>query len=165
MNELTPEERRRIYEEERMKMEPPPPLRLPAQDETLGYVLLIIPFVAALMMYFWVGSMRLIDNPASMLNLLGIGTILVTAIIAAIEASRLGFGSGVKKESSPLVIFFGMALLWLIVYPAYFVMRARKGQKNMLLGAILVTLIFCLAWYWIGSAVESALRNMRAIYG
>jgi hypothetical protein len=35
----------------------------------------------------------------------------------------------VKKESSPLVIFFG------------------------------------LAWYWIGSAVESALRHMREIYG
>lgn len=164
MTELTPEERRRIYEEERMKMEPPSPLRLPAQNETLGYVLLIIPFVAALMMYFWVSSMRLIDNPASMLNLLGGGTILATAIIAAIEAGKLGFGSGVKKESSPLVIFFGIALLWLIVYPAYFVMRVRKGQKNMVLGAILVTLIFCLAWFVMGNAVDEAVQKFGSMF-
>ncbi len=164
MNNLSPDERRAIYEEERRKLAAEPAAAVPV-DETFGYLLLIVPFVSALLMYFWVGSMRLIDGPASSLSLLGMGTILATAVIAALEASRLEFGKSGKKESSPVAIFFGMALLWIFVYPAYFHMRAKKGRKNLMVGGIFVTVVFCLVWYLVGSAIDSAAQNLQKMFG
>lgn len=169
----------------------------PERGETLGLLLVVAPLAAAALSWFWVSQLRLIDNPASKLGLLAISTILLTAIIAAIESARLGIGSdadlaawnagrtkpgttaqrldetgsakiceycGVEnrhdaercgrcgqsefKESdepktisktgmkppSPITWLFGMALLWLFVYPTYLYYRSKYGAKNLVAG-------------------------------
>ncbi len=159
---LTQEERKKIYEEEKARMEAQEQIKHEKQErEGLGYILLLIPIVSSILMYFWVGNMVMLQNPGSFLNLLGIGTIILTAVLASVEASQLGFGKGAKKESSPAAIFLGMVLLWIIVFPYYLYARSKKGKKNLIFGGIIVALIFVAIYVLMSSAINSQLDNIR----
>lgn len=113
-----------------------------------GIFLLATPIVAALLIWFWVGNMNLLQSPANSLALIVILTIAVTAIVAAMEAKRVGMTSDREKGTySPMEWFFIIALFWVIGYPAYLFKRRHYGLSNHLLGGIAVALIF------VGSAV------------
>jgi len=163
--ELTPEERKKIYEEEKARMDAQEQIKREKQGDALGYIILLIPFVSAFLMYFWVGNMRLIQNPASTLHLLALGTILLTAILAAVEASQLGFGKGTKKESSPVAIFLGTLLLWIFIYPYYLYARSKKGMKNLIVGGIIVALIFAGVYGLLLNAINTQVNEIRDTLG
>lgn len=71
----------------------PPASDSKTPDETLGAIMLIIPVITTLLIWFWVGEMNLLQNPRSSLNMLIVLTVVSTGILAYIEAEKLGIGS------------------------------------------------------------------------
>jgi len=124
-------------------------------SETLGIIALCLPIGATLLIWFWIGQMNLLQSPGSTLNLLVVGTIIATDILIAVEASRLGFGRDPDlKETSPVTWLIALILLWFIIYPMYFFKRRLHGARNMLAGAIVVTLVFILSWAAMATAIQ-----------
>jgi erythromycin esterase len=107
----------------------------------MGWLLLIIPLMAVLLMWGWISDLPWSKGPELFLNLALIGTIISTAILVYVEASKLGFGTQ-KKEQKPIVYFIGMVLLWPIVYPIYLYRRRKKKKKNRLVIGIILSLVF-----------------------
>jgi len=126
--------------------------------ELFGILMLCCPVVAAMLIWFWVGSMNILQNPRSALTFITVATIIITAILAAVEASQLGFGSSSsgKKETGPIGFFFGILLLWVISYPYYLYQRSKKGKKNLLAGGIIVALVFMLSLLSMNVALSQA---------
>jgi len=106
-----------------------------------GWLLLIIPLVAFILMWVWIADMPRPKDPELFLNLVLIGTIISTAILVYVESSKLGFGT-LKKDKKPIVYFIGMVLLWPIVYPIYLYRRRKKGKKKRLIIAIILSFVF-----------------------
>ena len=102
--------------------------------------------------------MNILQNPRSALTFITVATIIITAILAAVEASQLGFGSSSsgKKETGPIGFFFGILLLWVIAYPYYLYQRCKKGKKNLLAGGIIVALVFMLSLVSMNVALSQA---------
>ena len=154
----------------------PPQHRLPQEStETLGIFLVMIPFAAGALSWFWVTQLRLIDNPASKLGLITISTVLVTAILATIEAAQLGIGSNADiaawksrndktatmKPPSPITWLFGMALLWLFVYPTYLYYRSKYGMKNLIGAGLFAMLLFLGTAGYVYVLIEDASQDMN----
>ncbi|MBI4028040.1 MAG: DUF4339 domain-containing protein [Verrucomicrobia bacterium] len=101
-------------------------IAIPApRSEALGIVMVLIPALSAIMALFYVDSMSLLAGVSA-------ATVLLTAILVAIEASQLGFGqdksqSGIK-HASPLAWFFGVIFFWIIAFPRYLYVRRRDGE-------------------------------------
>jgi hypothetical protein len=136
-------------------------------SEIIGMILVMLPVVAGILTWFWIGNMRLIDGPGATLGGLSALTVLFTAALAAFEASELGFGKDKTRSRqervSPLEWFFSMVLLWIGEYPIYLYARSRYGVRNLvgfgLLSMILWLVPLCIVSYHIITA-ES---NMRQI--
>jgi len=95
-------------------------------DETLGIIGLIIPVISLFVPYSsWI-------------------SLILTAAILSVEASKLGMGSDTdlkpngKKYESPIVWFFVIFLLWIIAYPWYYFRRTKYGMKNYGIISILI---------------------------
>lgn len=152
---------------------PPPPThpavaRQPiAGSELIGVIMLVTPLVSTLLIWQWVGSMNLLQNPASTLQMLVILTIVGTAILGAVEASQLGIGSDLdnakngKKRSGPMQWFVFMLAMWILGFPMYLYWRSRYGRKNYLVGGIFVALLFVGVAYAMSSAIEETKSNIR----
>jgi hypothetical protein len=110
-------------------------------------ILVMLPAVSAILTWFWIGNMRLIDGPGAKLGGLSALTVLLTAALAAFEASELGFGRDKTRPRlervSPLGWFFSMVLIWIIDYPRYLYARSRYGVRN-LVGFGLLSMILWL---------------------
>ena len=65
MSELTPEEKQKIYLEEKERMEAQETIKRTSRGETYGHLLLILPFISTLLVWGWVGNMNLLQNPGS----------------------------------------------------------------------------------------------------
>jgi len=139
-----------------------------SQSDTIGYMLLIIPFVAIMLMWFWVGSMNIFQNPRSVLQLIIVITILITAILSSYEASKLGMKKkGREKtilETGPLGYFFAISLLWVISYPIYLFNRSKYGCKNLLVGGIIIVIIFVLVGFILDMSISSQIERIRNLF-
>ncbi len=153
---------------------PPPPPPQPPQiaasntPETLGTIALIVPAVGAFLNFFWVGSMNLLQDPASSLNMISILVVVGTAVMIGIEASHLGIASredklrrGTESITPPLVWAIGSMLLWIGVFPYYFHVRARYGVSKRLVLALLVTVLFAISYFATNSAIEDRKSEVR----
>lgn len=132
----------------------------PAAD--YGIFLLAIPVVATMLIWFWVSGMNLLQSPGDTMALIMLATVLGTAIVAAMEASKVGMKSDRKKGTySPTAWFFIIALLWIIGYPVYLFKRKHFGLSNRLIAGILIALIFVGSWSAMGSAIEAKKTEVR----
>ena len=129
----------------------------------MNVFLLLIPFLSTLLIWFWVGEMTLLQNPGSSLNLIAIGTLFSTAVLAYVEASQLGLGDQ-KGETKPAVYFISMLLLWIIVYPMYLYHRSKKGKKNLIIGGIVVALIFACSYFLMNQAISDKVNEIQEIF-
>jgi hypothetical protein len=120
-----------------------------------GLFLIMVPCLGALLNLFWIGNMRLIDGPMAMLQLIAVLVVVGTAIIAATEASSLGFGKDPNasklERTSPVLWFFGFLILWVWEYPRYLRVRSHFGVKNLFIPGLCVMLFF------VGSSLFMAL--------
>ncbi|MDE2156891.1 MAG: zinc ribbon domain-containing protein [Xanthomonadaceae bacterium] len=131
-------------------------------NEGVGIAMLVTPFIAALFMYFWVGQMALIQDPESTLAFLAMATVVVTAILAAMEASMAGMESDPTRGTySPVSWFFIITLLWVVGYPAYLFKRRTYGFKNYLVGSLVVMVVFLGLTYTMYGAIESQKDGVR----
>jgi len=133
-------------------------------QETLGIIMLVLPLATSLLIWQWVGGMNLLQNPGSVLALLSIGTVVVTGILAGIEADKLGVGKGKtldkngreKHQTGPIGWAITVMLLWIVGFPAYLYWRSRYGAKNMLIGGIGVALLFVGIGSWMTVMIENS---------
>ena len=106
-----------------------------------GYIMLAIPTVAAF--FIWQA-----DNLGVSAFVFQVLATFSTAILAGMEAKRLGMGSNTdrtpkgKKRSGPGAWTGVILLLWIIGFPAYLFTRSRYGARNLLLPAVLVMILF-----------------------
>jgi len=135
--------------------------------EIIGIIGLILPAMASAFAYYWISQMRLLDNPSEKLMFIAGGTIGLTAILFAIEASLLGIGSkedktkSGKSRSGPVSWFLFCLLSWIIGFPAYLYWRSRYGLKNYIVGGILIAIIFLGTISFLNLAIESSKTDIR----
>ena len=133
----------------------------PAAD--YGMFLLAIPVIATMLIWFWVSGMNLLQSPGDTMALIMLATVLGTAIVAAMEASKVGMKTDRSKGTySPTAWFFVITLLWIIGYPVYLFKRKHYGLANRLILGILVALIFVGSWGAMNSAIEAKKAEIRA---
>lgn len=132
-------------------------------SDALGIILLLLPLGSAVLMWFWVSSMNLLQNPFSTLIFLVTGTILITATLMAVEASQLGMGAIVKgkRTSGPVEWFICAILLWILAYPAYLYSRSRYGATNYIVGGLVSAFVFLGVAYTLKGAIESQEANVK----
>lgn len=127
-----------------------------------GTFLLAIPVVTSLLIWFWVSGMNLFQSPGDTLSLLMLSTIIGTAIVASMEARKLGMTSDRKKGTySPTAWFFIITFMWIIGYPIYLYKRKHYGLANKLLAGIVVTLIFIGSYGIMDATIEEAATQMQ----
>ena len=132
----------------------------PAVD--YGIFLLAIPVVTTMLIWFWVSGMNLFQSPSETMVLLMLTTVLGTAIVAAMEASKVGMKTDRKKGTySATSWFFIISLLWIIGYPVYLYKRKHYGLTNRLIAGILIGIIFVSSWSVINSAIEAKKAEIR----
>jgi hypothetical protein len=79
---------------------------------------------------------------------IAIAVICITAILGGIEASQLGIGSDTdrtakgKRKYTPRNWGAFILGLWIVGFPAYLYRRSRYGAHNLLLPAVIVSLLF-----------------------
>ena len=147
--------------------EPMNELNAKRPQETLGIIILLTPLVAALLIWSWIGSMTLLQNPGSTLSFLTIGTIIITGILVGVEANQLGIGAASdtdkkgRKNTGPVGWGAVTMLLWIVGYPAYLYYRSKYGAKNMVVGGIVVALVFLGVESFMNTAIEEQKSNVR----
>jgi hypothetical protein len=128
-----------------------------------GQLLLAVPLVAILLMWFWIPSIPLIQGPGSSLQLVVIATIVLTGALAAYEAS----GSDVAPNRSegiysPIGWFVLMIFFWAISYPYYLAKRKKYGLKSKLAAGLVLTVLFVGTAFILGSAIDAKQQEIRA---
>lgn len=127
-----------------------------------GLFLLVIPVVATLLVWYWVSGMALIQFPGDTMMLILLGTVLGTAIVAAMEANKVGMESNKAKGTySATAWFFIVTFIWIIGYPIYLFKRRHYGLKNYLLPGIAITIIFTVSWFAMAVAIEDKKAEVR----
>jgi hypothetical protein len=105
--------------------------------------LLGLPCVGAVLILVWVGHMHRIQSPATWLALISFGTVIGTAIIAALEARAIGMKNDRSTGTNgPVIWFFGFLFLWIVAYPMYLYKRKYCGLPNRLWIGLLVAVFF-----------------------
>ena len=138
-----------------------------AGSELLGVIMLVTPVVSTLLIWQWVGSMNLLQNPSSPLQMLVILTIVGTAALGAVEANQLGIGSDLdtakngKNRSGPAQWFVFILVMWILGFPMYLYWRSRYGRKNYLVGGIFAAMLFTGVAYAMSSAIEDTKAKIR----
>lgn len=108
-----------------------------------GVALVAMPVTAIMLLIFWVGEMSLVEMPGNKVMFIMIATVIGTALVAAIEASRLGMVTDREKGSySPTAWFFLISGLWVVCFPAYMYKRKNYGLANRFWLASLIAILF-----------------------
>jgi len=138
-----------------------PGMTVPATD--LGWALLGVPFAGTLLLWFWVANLAMIQGPGGATTLIVVGVMLVTAALAAIEASKLGMKADRAQGSySPTQWMFMFIFLWIVGYPAYLFKRRHYGRSNLLVWGLLIALVFIGSATAIGEVVEAKYAEIQA---
>lgn len=116
------------------------------QSEALGIIAMLLPLAASAYLWLKVPSMNMLQDPQGTVLTVSFGTVIICAILVAVEASQLKMGkvtnSKGKKDSGPGVWAFAIALVFIVTLPWYLFSRSRYGKKNMVVGGILSALVF-----------------------
>lgn len=132
------------------------------QHADYGSFLLGIPLASTMLIWFWVSGMNLLQQPGNTMNLIMVATILGTAAVAAMEASKVGMVPDRQKSSySPTAWFFLITLFWIVGYPAYLLKRRHYGLKNRLVAGILVALLFTGSWSVMATAIDAQVTKLQ----
>ena len=94
----------------------------PGRGDTLGILLLLVPFVGLAMLWFWVGESMLIQAESN-LALTGLVVVVASAVLAGVDASQIGMTR--QHGGGPGTVVVGVVILWLVAYPWYMARRTR----------------------------------------
>jgi hypothetical protein len=112
-------------------------LRRGGSGETLAVLALLVPLLAQ-------GFALACGFESSAIGMaLGVGTVVITALVLALDAALLGnIDLQGTRRSGPGAVFVGIIVLWIVYYPAAFFRRRHFGQPNLGPLAILVVVFF-----------------------
>jgi len=132
-------------------------------SDALGIVIFLLPLASAALMWFWISSMNLLQNPSSTLMGITIVTILATSALMAVEASQLRMGGkrDGKATTGPAGWFLCGLLLWIVAFPAYLYSRSKFGVKNYVVGGLVSALVFLGVAFTLNTAIESQKASVR----
>jgi hypothetical protein len=102
------------------------------------------------------------------LTIVGVAVVLSTAIVAAIDAASLGLGrkdGPVPNAFGPFGAFFGIALLWIIIYPVYMSHRGKAGVSSWLALALLGVIAFAASAGYMALLIEEGMREFQRAFG
>jgi hypothetical protein len=106
--------------------------------ETLAVLALLLPLLAQ--------GLVLAFNSWAIAVAVSWATIIVTALILAVDAALLGpTDLQGNPRAGPVALFVGMVLLWIVCYPVVFFRRRHFGRPNLGILAILVAVFFVAA--------------------
>lgn len=131
-------------------------------SETMGTMMLVTPWLAVLLIFFWIGNMTLFQGPGSSLALVAVATVGLTAIFASIEASSVGMRRDYRKGTyGPAAWFFLVALMWVIGYPAYLLKRRAYGLTNHFALGLLTAVVFIGSVYLMQASIDTTIDGVR----
>lgn len=144
---------------------PSSPGRVPPEarrSPDLGLFLLGVPSLAVVLIWVWVGNMNLLQSPEMALTGIGIGTLLITAVLATVEAA----GAGMKRNRQegtygPTAWFFLILLLWVVCYPAYLFKRRHYGFANLLVPGLIIGAVYLGSWMMMDVAIVEARAGLQ----
>jgi hypothetical protein len=138
------------------------PTDRPTRSPDLGLVLIGLPAIGTLSIWFWIAQLALIQSPGEKLSLIIIFVVVGTAIAVALEASGLGMVTDKHAGTySPTTWFFLFLIIWFLAYPTYLYKRKQYRRSNLLLPGILVTLLFLPSAIGVGIAIEEQYQKVR----
>lgn len=114
-------------------------------SEGIGLANLLVPLCAAFIAWFWIPNT---NDPTPKMYGLATITVLLTAILMAVEANSVGAGNDQdrnpngKKREGPILWFAWGVVLWVVGYPMWMARRAKYGLRNLCAPSILVALVF-----------------------
>lgn len=143
-------------------IQPPPPpsglthvgINTPRQSEALGYAMLAIVGVSALLIW---QSGNLGVPPLAFALIATIST----AILGGVEAKKLGMGSNSdltpkgKKRTTPLSWAVSIFMVFAFVFPMYLYSRGRYGVRNLFLPGIIAAVVFLGSCFMVVPALPS----------
>lgn len=128
----------------------------------LGWAILALPVIGMLALWFWVGSMSLLQGPMAALQLVIVTVVGGTAVLCAIEASKLGMRSDRQAGTySPTAWAAIVLLLWVVGYPAYLFKRRKYGLPNRLVFGILIAILFIGSALVVNAYFESQIEHLQ----
>lgn len=133
-----------------------------AMNVDLGLLAFLVPFLGAFISYFIIMSSTLWDRPDQKLMIFTIVTIVISAILVFMDASKLNVNSSEKVKESAVSIFIGCLLLWIVVLPYYSIIRKKVGAKSYFIVSLLGVLLFTGTVLYIQSSIESSKDKARS---
>ena len=128
----------------------------------LGLFLLGVPILAIVLIWGWVANMNLLQSPETALMAIGIGTLLITAVLASVEAASAGMQTHRQKGTyGPTAWFFLILLLWVVCYPAYLYKRRHYGFANLLVPGLVIGAVYLGSWMLMDIAIVEARAGMQ----
>jgi len=127
-------------------------------------VAITTPIFSAMLIYFWIGQMNMLQGPASKLALVLVLTVWITAIAIGADALNLGIGSesrrgglrvsrGSAKSIGAVGFAVAVVFLWVVFYPFYFHYRTNYGGKNYVILSLLGLVCFLVSAFIIGGLI------------
>ena len=99
--------------------------------------------VAALVLPVLSGIVLLLVTSFVAALAIALGTVLVSSLLLAIDARRLGrIDLKGRSQGSEVMLFVGMCLVWIVGYPIAFFRRRLFGGPNLGIPSLLVALFF-----------------------
>jgi hypothetical protein len=126
------------------------PTRKPQPRLVLVGIALILPMLSGVLLCF-------VPTVAFAIGI-SAATVILTAALVAIDAKRLGRIDlkGRQRESAGL-LFVGMCLMWIVVYPVAFFRRSAFGSPNLGFVSLFVALFFASGPYFASLLIPTPL--------
>jgi RNase P protein component len=113
----------------------PPPAPVRRVGNGLVAIALALPIVGSIPLFF-------VTDFGLALGISG-AVVLVTSILVAIDAHRVeNAGLAVRSNDSAIILFLGMCLLWIAIFPYAFFRRRKFVRPDLFLPATLVAMFF-----------------------
>ena len=156
------------------ELEPKAHTQQTSNPELLGQLALGTPVLIIIVTWIWLSNIRVSNSPDTVLNVLTMIAVALTAILASVEANNLKMGNENdlnkkgKRNEGPAAWFVSILILWIIFFPMYFARRAKYGLKNYWKEALLIALLFVgslVFWsYKIEKAVDAYNYEIQQLY-
>jgi len=135
-----------------------------------GVILFSIPLCSAMLLFFWVGSLNILQSPGSKILLITILTILSTGIIASIESQsalanlKLTSSNG-KRNENPAEWFLSFLFIWVLAYPLYMYKRTNLYKlKNYLAISIFSMFVFLASLIIVTNSYYQYMENVKGFF-
>lgn len=132
-----------------------------------GLTLLLVP-IGAVALMLCAGQYFSLFFRGFVVALIGVGTVLTTAIMMASEATRLEMGKSNKEDghagNGPGAWFLAAILLWLVAYPLFLHKRHWYGPPSKGWLGVLVVIVFIGVWWFVNYVTEIQLNALSRQY-